>query len=318
LHGAPDSVAVSAHSPGTVRLKSALAPVDDADACASLLASSWRTGVIQNFRRFGLALICALPATAALAGDGRLIIRYNMTVAGLPIGSAALNLTVSEDGAYKIVASAKVGGVLSLINDGKGSATALGKVGATQPISSGYALNSISSDKRQTVRMALAAGTVTQAEMNPEQPVRADRVPVTDADKKGVIDPLSAFILPVSGKGDMLDRSACQRNLPIFDGAQRFDIKLSYSRMEHVSLKGGYDGNALVCAVRYVPIAGHRAGREQTRFMAENTDMEIWLAPVAGTRVLAPCHMVIGTQVGRLVFDAAKFIQPDAALATAN
>jgi hypothetical protein len=256
----------------------------------------------------GLAVLGALPVEAALAGDGKVAIRYSMSVAGLPIGTAALSMTVSDGGAYKIVASAKVGGVLSLVSVGKGSATALGKLGPDLPVASGYALNSISADKQQTIRMALAGGTVTQTEVNPEPTPRPDRIPVTDADKRGVIDPLSAFVVPVAGKGDVLDQTVCRRTLPIFDGAQRYDIKLSYARMEKVKAKG-YAGPALVCSARYVPIAGHRAAREQTKYMADNKDIEIWLAPINGTRVLAPWHIVIGTQVGRLVIDAAKFTQ---------
>jgi len=255
----------------------------------------------------GLALLSVLPSTAALAGGNKVAIRYNMTLAGLPIGSAAITVDVSDAGAYKVVASAKVGGVLSLFNDGKGSATALGKIGAGQPLSTGYAFNSISGDKQQTVRMAIAGGTVTDSEISPAPDSRPDRIPVTDADKKGVIDPVSALVVPVAGKGDVLDQSACQRTLPIFDGAQRYDIKLSYARTEKVKVKGGYAGPVLVCSARYVPIAGHRSTREQTKYMASNKDIELWLAPVAGTRVLAPWHILIGTQVGRLVIDAAKF-----------
>ena len=273
----------------------------------------------QILSRLGLAMLCAAPAEAALAGDGKVAIRYNMSVAGLPIGTAALNLSVTDDGDYKIVASAKVGGVLTLLNDGKGSATALGKVSGAQTISSGYAMNSISSKKPQTIRMALAGGTVTDSEMNPAPTPRPDRVPVTAADKKGVVDPLSALVIPVGGKGDLLSQSVCNRTLPIFDGAQRFDVKLRYARMEKVKAKNGYSGPALVCSARYVPIAGHRANRDQTKFMADNTDLEIWLTPVNGTRVLAPWHIVIGTQVGRLVIDAAKYTQSSNEIAaTAN
>ena len=42
----------------------------------------------------------------------------------------------------------------------------------------------------------------------------------------------------------------------------------------------GYSGDVLVCAARYNPIAGHRTGRKSTQFMADNKDMEVWLAPV--------------------------------------
>ena len=45
--------------------------------------------------------------------------------------------------------------------------------------------------------------------------------------------------------------------------------------------------------------------------MAENRDLEIWLAPIDGTRVLAPWRIVVGTQVGRLVIEAERFSRLD-------
>ncbi len=54
----------------------------------------------------------------------------------------------------------------------------------------------------------------------------------------------------------------------------------------------GYSGAVLVCTGRYNPIAGHRTGRKSTQFMADNRDMEVWLAPVEGARVLrAGAHL---------------------------
>ena len=55
----------------------------------------------------------------------------------------------------------------------------------------------------------------------------------------------------------------------------------------------------------------HNVGRSRQ-------DIELWLAPIAGTRVLAPWHILIGTQVGRLVIDAAKFTTTGGAEVTAT
>lgn len=63
-------------------------------------------------------------------------------------------------------------------------------------------------------------------------------------------------------------RLPCNRTLPIFDGAARYDIKLSYSGTRQVALDG-CNGSVVVCQARYVPIAGHRALRPSTKFMAE-------------------------------------------------
>ena len=55
---------------------------------------------------------------------------------------------------------------------------------------------------------------------------------MTDAHRKGVIDPMSAAIMPVAGKGEVLTPDACKRKLAIFDGRKRADIDLVYKRMD--------------------------------------------------------------------------------------
>lgn len=264
----------------------------------------------SNFHKLALgaglwALIGLTPALAS-ANSATTAIRYGVTLAGLPIGTATLNINFSEGGPYKINAAAKVGGVISLISDGRGSASASGTLGSSQPQPSAYALNSVAGKKPQTVQMALTGGNITAVELQPELPPRKDRVPVTAASKHGVIDPLSALLVPVAGASEALEPDACRRTLPIFDGAQRFDIKLSYARTEQVDGKG-YSGPAIVCSARYVPIAGHRPDRAQTKFMTANRDIELWLAPIKGTHVLAPFKIIVGTQIGRLTMNATQF-----------
>ncbi|MDQ0396066.1 DUF3108 domain-containing protein [Labrys monachus] len=255
---------------------------------------------------FAAAALLGLASAPALASTGALVVRYGLTLAGLPIGTATVTFNVADGGPYKINAAAKVGGVMSLLSDGRGSASAAGRLGPSQPQPSSYALNSISGKKPQTVQLALANGAVTAAAIMPEPAPRPDRVPVTLADKRGVIDPLSALLVPVAGSVNVLSADACRRKLPIFDGAQRFDIPLTYSRTEQVRGKG-YDGPVIVCSARYIPIAGHRPERAQTKFMEDNRDLEFWLAPIGGTHVLAPWRIVVGTQIGRLTIDTIRY-----------
>jgi hypothetical protein len=103
-----------------------------------------------------------------------------------------------------------------------------------------------------------------------------------------------------------LSAAACDRTLPIFDGYTRFDLKLSYAGEKKVKARG-YSGPVAVCTVRYVPIAGHRKDRPATKFMAENRDIQIWLAPVAGLPVLAPYLISIKTTIGTLAIEATEF-----------
>ena len=87
--------------------------------------------------------------------------------------------------------------------------------------------------------MALDGGSVQAVEIAPPIDAKPDRVPLTDAHRRNVVDPLSAFLMPVSGKGGLT--AACNRTLPIFDGAARYDIKLSHSGTREVKMEG-YSG----------------------------------------------------------------------------
>jgi hypothetical protein len=69
----------------------------------------------------------------------------------------------------------------------------------------------------------------------------------------------------------------------------------------------GYKGPVAVCAVRYVPIAGHRPDRPGTKFMAENKSMELWLAPVEAERILLPYRVSVRTMIGTTVIEASEF-----------
>ena len=85
--------------------------------------------------------------------------------------------------------------------------------------------------------------------------------PVAEVHKRGIIDPVSALVMPVPARGEPTDPANCNRTLPIFDGAARFNMVLSYAATRIVE-KPGYKGPVLVCNVRYVPIdeARHKLG----------------------------------------------------------
>ena len=92
----------------------------------------------------------------------------------------------------------------------------------------------------------------------------------------------------------------------MFDGYTRFDIALTYVGERKVKAKG-YSGPVAICAARYVPIAGHRMNRPATKFMAENKDIEIWLAPVGDAKVLMPFRLSVRTMVGTAIAEATEF-----------
>jgi hypothetical protein len=88
----------------------------------------------------------------------------------------------------------------------------------------------------------------------------------------------------------------------------RFDLQLSFNRIEQVHARKGYQGPVAVCGVRFVPVAGHVPDRPAIKYLAAQHDMEIWLAPIAGTRVVVPYKISLPTPLGRAVLEAAEFV----------
>ncbi|WP_342360379.1 DUF3108 domain-containing protein [Terrarubrum flagellatum] len=251
----------------------------------------------------GATALAALCSGAAVAET--LSASYGIYLAGLPIGRANIGANIAGD-RYKIDVAARMTGLVGAVTKGSGQATATGTVSARAPTSSGYALSSQSSDGPRTIRVAMAGGNVKAAEMNPPLDPRPDRVPVTEAHKHGVMDPVSALIMPApSGPNGALDPAGCNRTLPIFDGATRFDVVLSYKEQRQVRSKT-YSGPVLVCAARYVPQAGHRPARQAVKYMEDNRDMEAWLAPI-GPKVLIPYRIAVQTQIGQALIEASDF-----------
>jgi len=77
--------------------------------------------------------------------------------------------------------------------------------------------------------------------------------------------------------------------------------------MDNVTAEKGYAGPVVVCSAGYEPIAGHRASTPLVKYLSEGREMEIALAPVADTRLLAPFRMSVVSMVANLVIEANRF-----------
>jgi hypothetical protein len=161
--------------------------------------------------------------------------------------------------------------------------------------------------KTEEYRMTIAGGQATEASVMPPLPPGSERVPLTEAHRRGVNDPMSATLIRVPGNGNPVGPEACRRTLSIFDGRMRYDLQLAYKRSEVIGAEQGYSGPAVVCMVTYVPIAGHDPQRRAVKYLISSREIEAWLAPIAGTRVVAPIRVAIPTPVGLGVMQATKF-----------
>lgn len=247
-----------------------------------------------------LACIGAAPAAAETIRA-----HYVLSLMGLSIGSASASGVVEPE-SYRVDVSMRTTGLANLVNSTKGAATASGGLTAAGPSPSAYANTTSNNDETRTVRMSLASNAVRAVEVKPEPWDAEMRIPLNEGAKRRIVDPVSALIMSVPQGQELVGPAACNRTISVFDGVTRFDVQLSYSGA-HTAQAHGYSGPVAVCSARYTPIAGHRPDSKSTRYMAENRDMNVWLAPMPDAHVVVPIHIDIRTGAGQLVIDASEF-----------
>lgn len=235
------------------------------------------------------SLLSPLPAVASEQVSGR----YDIMIGGLQVGVAGFEGRISNE-AYETSVSVRLSGVSRLVASGRGSAMAQGRISGARAIPASYRLDLTTTQVSDTIRMGMSGGSIRSLTAEPARPLAADAVPVTSAHHQNILDPLAAALFIAPG-ANVMAPDTCAKSFPVFDGRQRYDLGFSFSRVEDIRVPG-YAGPALVCQARYKPIAGHRPA--QTEAMEANRDMRIWLAPVAGTRVLVPARIAIRTPVG--------------------
>jgi Protein of unknown function (DUF3108) len=282
---------------------------------------------VNSYRLTGQAIVLGAAALAMTVmdagrgpvfGQGKLDAQYTVTLAGLPIGRGAWVINVGDD-YFTASASGATAGLIQIFASGHGQSAAHGSVSGGQPIPASYSSHIVTDQKTDDVRMVINSGAVKELHADPPTVASADRVPVTEAQRRGVSDPMTASLIRVPGNGDPFVPQACQRTLSIFDGRMRYDLHLSFKRFDRVRSDRGYQGAAVVCAVRFAPIAGHVPDRTAIKYLVALRDIELWLAPIAGTRVMVPYRVSVPTPIGLGVMQATQFVSmPQASRATAK
>lgn len=262
--------------------------------------------------RWHLASLCAaalfsFEMQVGASAQGKLEAQYDATLAGIVVGRGGWNVEIGDD-SYVGASYGGTTGLLKTITNGSGSAAVQGRIvnGALVPLA--YQASTTTSKKSEAIHITLAGGNVKEYGIEPVPPLDADRVPLTEAHKKGVFDPMTASLLRVPGNGDPLSPDACRNAAAVFDGRMRYDLKLDFKRMVTVKADKGYYGPAVVCAVYFMPIAGYIPDRPVIRYLTAQRHIEITFVPITGTRILVPFRMVIPTPLGTAMLEATSFV----------
>lgn len=228
-------------------------------------------------------------------------VNYRLSLAGLPIGSATLALLPSN-GTTAINFIASVGGGLELgriaasgsvsSNDVRAeSRSGSGKSATTASLSSKGAAGSSQFNYAGTtsrgpgaVRIAMQGGKVTQEDVNiPDNPA-AVRVPLTEAHKSGVVDPLTVLGAAIEPGKAFRPEGLCGRRHAVFTGQARFDlVGTAVGPAKADDLPAGW--SAVGCNVTYTPIAGHRIDKASAGAKPRTAKL-VFARSADGTKVL--------------------------------
>src|SRR5437588_3710642 len=171
-------------------------------------------------------LLAALPSASA---QGRLDAHYEATLAGIPVGTGAWTIDISDD-QFSASASGGTAGLLKAFAGGSGTGAAQGRVVNGYPVATNYSASTTTSKKTEAIHMVLSNGNVREYGIDPAPPVDPDRLPVTDAHRRGVFDPMTGPMLRAPAAVDPLSPEVCRTGPPNLDGRLRYGPKLDFQR----------------------------------------------------------------------------------------
>ena len=195
-------------------------------------------------------LVTALGSGTSAFAQGTLDARYEVTLGGVLVRPRRLAHRRRATTSSPRRSAGTTTGIMRMFSTGRGTSASRGAVVTGGALNaSSYSSSIATTQKYDEVRMQLASGTVKEYMAEPPNSPDPERVPVQEAHRRGVLDPMTAAILRVPGNGDTFVPQACNRKLAIFDGRMRYDLQLAFKRLDRVKSDKGYQGTVVVCAV---------------------------------------------------------------------
>ena len=262
--------------------------------------------------RHCLSLVAVAALTLGLGGTfegerahaegatARIVAVYKVAIGSFNLGDFRVTTTLRGDG-YEMRGEGRFSILEGLVFEWRGATASRGRVTPEGPEPSMYALNYTNGGKKgERLRMTFDDGAVQKISIVPRKRPNPRTIPVTRAQLEGVLDPLSGAFLTARSSNPNGDINVCNRTLPVFDGRQRFDLVLKPKKAVMVRNKspGAYSGPAVICRVKFIPIAGYPRGDPAIQHMSRSNEIEVWLIPVRRTQMYVPYRIVLPTPVG--------------------
>lgn len=224
--------------------------------------------------------------------------RYSSSVLIFKVGEITLRAHRAPD---RYTASTEIGaaGLAALFTDFDIRAEVSGVFEAGLPVPDRYAHVERTGRKVRAVDVAfegrLAVSTAEPPFGSLGQP------PASDSERTGVFDPMTAvFFLSeaISASGGPV----CDGSIPVFDGKQRYDLRLEAAGVETVRTRG-WRGEARVCRIWYEPISGYDP-EDYPSADELSHPLTVWLAPLFDGEAHIPVRLHTRAGFGGITIEA--------------
>lgn len=147
--------------------------------------------------------------------------------------------------------------------------------------------------RSKTAELVFRGGNVVDTRLEPPRKTK-DRAPLRPEHLKSVLDPIAALVQ--LSQADR--RRPCTGSLPVFEGRQRLDLRLSYKGRRKIAGRKGGSVRGFVCRVRAIPIAGHKLSEADRASSVGRDNIEVVLRPVPGADILIPHSVSVRSGYG--------------------
>jgi hypothetical protein len=255
-------------------------------------------------RTFGVALAGVLLFSGGLArnaeaaetfpAERRILATYDVTVAGFSLGELQLDARF-EGPSYKMQGEGKFSLFLGKTYKSGGTAASSGRLRSGGPEPASFMVSYEGDDKEEERRISFKGGDVKDFAIIPPKKPGKKRVPVTAQQLRDVLDPLSAVFLHMQ-----TGNSVCDDTMAVFDGRLRYDIVLLPKRIDDLPSEAprGLSGPVQVCAVKFVPVSGHKPDNAAIQYLSKTDRIEAQLIRLPETPLYVPLSVGVPTIIG--------------------
>ena len=224
---------------------------------------------------------------------------YTVRLVGFPVAYASF-ITDVDGNNYKISGTLRTSALSDILSKTRGTANVSGRLSDDRLLASNFMVSYSSGKSAKKTEIEFRNGNVLSTVTTPKRTSSGvDWVPLSDADLRAVLDPLSGLVFPGGSK-------VCPRSLPIFDGQSRVTLHLAPKGVRPYRTDG-FAGDAIACSVRFEPKAGYRKGSSGIQYLTKLKTMEVWFAKHERGDLYAPIYAKIPTKIGQVIVAATRF-----------